>query len=452
MPYFKSAKNLGTILIAITMILLLSCARSETKKEPFEYPSRYPSETKSEDLLIETILEAEVKKELDKPPETPIGGEIERKAVMPPVIETSRERTVGAILPLSGPYQEYGENVLQSLILAGNFFELGNDDQSVTLLLEDSASNTEKARHALSKLAVRSDLAAVIGPLSSQESFAAAQEAQKQGVPLLTLTRNEAITSVGDYIFNVLPSSRTQLNHLARYALANSGFKRIAVLYPDVPAGRDAAEVFQDELKKEGGRVTHCVSYKDDDTDFSSEIGALLGERLDTENKDNDARKIAHRINFDALFIPDSAQRVAQILLQLSFYNVRGFQLLGQSGMNAPDILMAHRELFEGAIFVDGYFPDGTMPQSSKFADRFYETYEQEADALDAYAYDALKILLNLLRKHSGMTRAQLRDEMAELNGEGVRGKIKTNSLRIMDSKPILVTIRDGYPVRIMTY
>jgi ABC-type branched-subunit amino acid transport system substrate-binding protein len=218
-----------------------------------------------------------------------------------------------------------------------------------------------------------------------------------------------------------------------------------------VPSGRDAAEFFRDEVRKSGKKVTHFIPYQAEDTDFSKEIGTLIGKKIDTDVAGADARKTTHRINFDGLFIPDSALRVSQIVSQLSFYNVRGFQLLGNSGWNVPDTLMNHRDLFEGAIFVDGFSPYGTIPETGEFADQFYVEYTREPDSMDAYAYEAMKLVLTRINKPGGSTREGLRQELAGIKSyPGIRGIITTDSLRIMDSEPFLITVIGGELVQII--
>ena len=185
-----------------------------------------------------------------------------------PTEENRHLFALGAILPLSGPYEEYGDRILKSLILAGGFFDAGQESFA-ELYIEDSKMRPEKARQGMLKLAERKNLLAVIGPLSSEEAFAAAEAAEEKGVPLITLTKNEEVTRVGPYCFNGVPSTRNQLRHLVHYAIDDRRINRIAILFPDVPSGRDAAEFFRDEVKKSGKKVTHFIPYQGEDTDFS---------------------------------------------------------------------------------------------------------------------------------------------------------------------------------------
>ncbi|NIQ94532.1 MAG: hypothetical protein GWN87_10185, partial [Desulfuromonadales bacterium] len=61
-------------------------------------------------------------------------------------------------------------------------------------------------------------------------------------------------------------------------------------------------------------------------------------------------------VDFDALFIPDYADRVGMIAPQLAYYGIEELPLLGINGWNSPDLLRVAGAFVEGAIFVDGFF------------------------------------------------------------------------------------------------
>ncbi|MDX9745275.1 MAG: penicillin-binding protein activator [Syntrophales bacterium] len=353
----------------------------------------------------------------------------------------------GAILPLSGFYEDYGDRILKSLILAGGFF-MPHRETFAELHIEDSQMQPEKARQGFERLTAREDLLAVIGPLSSEEALELAELSGRKGIPLLTLTKNEDVTGLSSYCFSAVPSSKRQLRHLAHHVLNERNINRIAILYPDVPFGQDAAHFFRDEIKNRGGRITHFISYEGQSTDFSKEIMLLLRDPDDSAHTGGDMGQANQRTAFDGLFIPDTAARAAQIVSQFSFYNTQGFQLFGGSGWNDPDTIRKHRDLFAGAVFVDGYFSCGTHAKTEAFADGYYAAYAREPDSLDAYAYDAMMLVMKALK--DGMTSSRpLRDILAETRAyPGVRGLITASPSRLMDSEPFLITVVEGEGVR----
>ena len=75
---------------------------------------------------------------------------------------------------------------------------------------------------------------------------------------------------------------------------------------------------------------------------------------------------------FEALFIPDSAFRVAMIVSQLAYYDITGIRLLGTSGWDSPELLKTDPEHLQGAVFVDGFFPNSFRPEVNAFIESFY--------------------------------------------------------------------------------
>ena len=95
--------------------------------------------------------------------------------------------TIGVVLPLSGPFARYGEETLQGIELAAGIFGGPASAQSgpgVKLLIRDTAGRPELAAEAVRALAANSSVSAIIGPMLSGESEAAAAAAEAAGVPL----------------------------------------------------------------------------------------------------------------------------------------------------------------------------------------------------------------------------------------------------------------------------
>ena len=77
--------------------------------------------------------------------------------------------------------------------------------------------------------------------------------------------------------------------------------------------------------------------------------------------------------------------------------------------------------------------------------------YGREPDALGAYAYDAVTLILDKIhKKDASISREQLKAELAEVKAyPGVSGNITMTAQRIMDSEPLLIMLMNGERVRI---
>ncbi|MDA8125706.1 MAG: penicillin-binding protein activator [Deltaproteobacteria bacterium] len=353
-------------------------------------------------------------------------------------------QTIGLILPLTGRYAELGNRALDAALLAAGLF----DETKVTpvrFLIEDSRGDPTVAGAAVEKLAAAGAVC-ILGPLGSQEALEAAKTAQRLKIPILTLTQKEGITGVGEYVFRNFLTATMQIRTLVEYARTTLGQRRFAILYPDDLYGREMARLFKDEVRRLGGAIRRERSYKTDQTDFAEEVAALGGRapvRSGAEGAGGGSPK--RTVDFDALFIPDAALRVALIAPQLVYYDLTGIRLLGTSGWDAPELLKTDPAHLQGAVFVSGFFANSFRPQVNRFTEAFYMAYGREPDVLEALVYDAAGMAVRLLTENRGGTREELGKGFLQVKGyPGVTGKTSFPASRDAEKELFVLTVKDG--------
>lgn len=362
-------------------------------------------------------------------------------------MELVNRSALGCILPLSGKYADYGTMALEAIILASGVFDSGGEEP-VSLVIEDSKSDPETARAAVIKLATEDRVMGILGPMGSATSRAAAEEAQIQRIPLLTLTQRNGITETGDYIFRNFLTAAMQVRTLVHYAVQNLGIRNFAILYPQDNYGIEMMNIFWDEVLRTGGDIHGVESYRNRQTDFGAAIKALTG--LDQVEKKPDGEDPAPVIDFDALFIPDSYERVAMIAPQLAFYDVTGVQLLGTNAWNSPDLLAKDNEYLEGAIFVDGFFRDTYYPDAREFIDRFYVAYGREPTDMEALAYDSARIMIQVMREGDVEVRDDMRNRILQINDyPGITGTTSFREGRDAAKSLYVLMVRDNEIIQI---
>ena len=114
-----------------------------------------------------------------------------------PPAKTVDANAIGCILPLTGRDAAAGNRALDAIILASGLFD-PIVKTPVRLVIEDSRSKPEAAGAAVTKLVRHAGVICIIGPLGADESLAAAREAQRFKVPIMTLTDQEEITKIGN--------------------------------------------------------------------------------------------------------------------------------------------------------------------------------------------------------------------------------------------------------------
>ena len=354
---------------------------------------------------------------------------------------------IGCVLPLSGPNAAAGNRALDAIILASGVFD-PIVKTPIKLIIKDSQSRPETARAAVAKLALEDGVICILGPLGTDESLDAAREAQRLKVPILTLTRREAITDIGNYVFRSYFTNRMEITSLVKHAVEEMDLRKFAVLYPDDDYGREMEELFRGEVLRRKGKILKAVPYQTSETDFADEIKSITdlkrsspaAKRGLNPGDENDSE-----MGFDALFIPDSPERISMIVPQLAFHNVKGVKLLGTSAWDTPDILKAGTDLLGEAVFVDAFSPNSSYREVNDFTDIYYTNYRREPDAVEALAYDAAGIIVKSITEDGIKTRDQFRANLLDVRDyRGVTGRTSFSGGRDARKDVFILTIKDG--------
>ena len=356
--------------------------------------------------------------------------------------------SLGCLMPLTGRYAPYGTKVLEAILLASGVFDPESSSE-IRLVVRDSKGDPEETTRAVEALAREDRVIAIIGPLGSNAAKAAAEKAQELEVPLVTLTQCEGITEAGDYIFRNFLTSPIEMRALVSYAVNNLGNRRFAVLYPHDSHGIEIMNLFRDAVVEEGGEIRAVQSYEREQTDFGDEIKGLVG--LDSSRKDSTGgSKPLPIVDFDALFIADSAARARLIAPQLAFYDVTGIQLLGMSSWNTPALVEGDSEYLEGAIFSDVFFHHSYYPEVVEFIDRFYAAYGRVPDGIEGLSYDTAKLIMGIVISEGVDSRSEMRDRLGEVKDyQGTTGATTFSETGDAEKQLYILTVMDGEIVQI---
>ena len=329
--------------------------------------------------------------------------------------------TVGVILPLSGPYQLFGERVLQGIQLAIREMEPAGKTPLISLSVRDSKGSPLDTEKAVEELAAKEKVIAILGPLLSNTVEKAAKKAQQMKVPLLAFSQREI---KGDFLFlNSLPPL-DQVQTLVDYVTNELNLRTFAVFSPNSPYGLHYKNLFAQEVSQRGGKISGIVIYQEDQTDFSQEIKGFF--KIETpptssaQSKKGKEFKPLHSV--DGIFIPDTHDRVAMILSQMVYYDIKG-TFLGTNAWNAPGLISKGGKGTEGAIFVDAFFKRESSPWVARFVEDFRKTYQRDPETLEALGYDGAKLIKEILLSKSVSSSSKLQEELQQIkNFQGISG------------------------------
>ncbi len=362
--------------------------------------------------------------------------------------------TIGCLLPLSGPYQSFGQRALQGLELAQAQFSSQSSNPPLNIIIKDTGADPDKTITALEEL-YRDQVAAIIGPIVTSEI--AAREAQQMGIPIITLTQKDNIPEIGDKVFRNFITPKMQVQTLTSFTVESLGLYRFAILYPDETYGTTFMNLFWDQLLESGGQVVAVESYKPDQTDFSDSIKKLVGlfyeipedlkpveeeladdqelEDAETSGQAEDQTQVPGArggakedepepiVDFDAVFIPDSPGKAGQIVPQLAYHDIKDVYILGTNLWHSDSLIKIADQYVQGAVMPDGFFAASPSPRVQKFVKDFEETYQETPDFIEAIVYDTAMILFNVVSREQIRYRSEIRDELLNLDAfPGVTG------------------------------
>lgn len=339
---------------------------------------------------------------------------------------------VGVMLPLSGALGVAGGRVHDGIQLALRHSLAKHPNLRIQLAIRDTKSTAQSAGDAAevaAELIEKEKAIALIGPLITEAAESAARVANRLETPMITpFAHRMRMNPDFPWVFRNSVTNRLQAQGVASYAIRYLGMRRFAVLYPAEREGIELTDAFTRAVENLGGEVVKIVSYPENATDFGAQMRALGGMddrrlnrlKLSMGLKKTDPYQIP--LNFEALFIPVRHEKAILIAPQVPFYNMGEVRLLGGSGWNDPRLLEHGERYVEGAVFVDGFFPESTEPKVARFVNEFKKIFGRTPDIFSALGYDAAQIVFSAVAQGAD-TREEVRRRLASLKGfEGVMG------------------------------
>ena len=413
--------------------------------------------------------------------------------------------SIGCILPLSGPYEKFGNRALTGIELALNQFNTQPDVNQIQLVIKDSKGDPNEAARAVESLVLDDGVIGIIGPMITSES--AAVQAQALKVPIMTLTQKPDITKLGDYVFRDFLTLSQQVKAVVSYTVHELGIKRIAILYPEERYGIASMNTFWDVSILHGAEIVGVESYGPDQTDFADAIKKLVGlyyprpeepEEESTEQTEilfeflaveeeaeapfpdtqgnqtsqpglppslspldetsfpedqppeQEQEEPAPIVDFGAVFIPDTFEKVSMIAPQFPYYDVANVLLLGSNLWHSDKLIQMARSYVQGAVVPDGFFRNSPSPSVQNFVKSFKDVFGIPPGYLEAQTYDAASILFQLVNKPEVRSRRKMKLAIMELKDfPGVTGRTSFDETGDVSKQIYLLKIKGGRFVQV---
>ncbi|MDR1545825.1 MAG: penicillin-binding protein activator [Deltaproteobacteria bacterium] len=288
---------------------------------------------------------------------------------------------VAAVLPLTvDPNAKFGVNALAGLKLA-----LAPLAPRVTVAAFDTEGDPGKTVKLIYEAAADPEVLAVVGPLTSREALAAAQTAQTAALPLVAVSPRLGLTQGRPFVFRIFFTPKHQAEAVARWAVKTKGLRRLGALCPDDQYGQAMLSFFRDEALRLGVEVTAVESYSSALKNWPEAVVRLTGggsvRRASTAYQ--------APVPFEALFLPDSAPVVAQILPLMAYHDVTKMQYLGSALWLTDELPQSAGRYLEGAAVPDAFSKLSARPEATAFQAAYAQAERRPPDQFAAYGHDA---------------------------------------------------------------
>jgi len=338
--------------------------------------------------------------------------------------------TLGEFASLTGTTATFGQSMNDGVQLALEEVNKtgGLLGKQVEVIVEDDQSKPEEARTAVLKLIKQNQVKALIGEVASSRSLAAAPEAQKNKIPMISpASTNPKVTEVGDYIFRACFVDTFQGASMARFAFNDLGLRKVAILYDiknDYSVG--LMEFFEKTFKELGGEIVAKQSYSEGDIEFRAQL--------------TDIKSAAPQ----AIYVPGYYTEVGLIARQARDLGLN-VPLMGGDGWDSPKTLEIGGAAVEGSYFSNHYSADDPSPVVQDFIKKYRAKFGKVPDAMAVLGYDAANILFDAIKRAGSDEGPKIRDALAATKDfQGVTGSITMDAQRNAKKKIVILKIEGG--------
>ncbi len=329
-------------------------------------------------------------------------------------------KSIGVILPLSGPKADFGQRVLLGLDAALKEANVSKSPEfrPFNLHFRDSEGGGALGAHRVRDLIEKQMVSVIIGGLFSREATKEYLEARKYGVFFISLSQIFLPKEQKDHLLLEIPGSvESQLAQVFSSELLTGFGKRGAIIYPQGDRGEAYLNEFWRRAAEKDVRITGALSFKEKETDFRVPVQKLLGLHFTRERQEEldllsevhalEKKKSIRRIqtlkpqvDFDWVFVPAYPEEALQLLPSFSYFDAENLNIIGTPSWRTTRLIRESPKL--GKLYLVG---DNVEQASQTFTENFVKRFNKAPKLIEMRSYDALKTGLKLLKGKDYKTR-----------------------------------------------
>jgi len=318
---------------------------------------------------------------------------------------------IGMVLPMSGPFASYGEQILNGarLYLQQNGDKLG--DRKVQLIVKDDTGVAPAvSRRAAQELVNRDKVDVLAGFGLTPSAFSVGPLATQAKMPMIIMNAaTSSVTEKSPYIVRTSMALPQISAPIASWAVDN-GIKKVYTVVADYGPGHDAEKQFIETFTEAGGEIVGQVRTPVGNPDFAPFLQRVKDTKPDAV----------------FLFVPAGEQGVAF----LKGYQERGLadagiKLISTGDLTDEDVLDAMGQAV-GVMTSFHYSEAHDSELNKQYVQSYYKAYpNKRPNFMSVAGYDGMHLIDAVLKKTGGDAGGDAFIEAAKgLSWESPRGQV----------------------------
>jgi len=348
---------------------------------------------------------------------------------------------IGAVLSLTGTYAGLGIPEQRAIDLEVERINAagGVNGRELVVVYEDDATDAAKAQAAAVRLIDEEDVLAIIGASGTGQTMAMRSDAERAGVPIVSMAGGSVITAdFSEWVFQTPWPNRIVIPFVLE-EMAAAGHTTIGLISDTGGYGVDGRDIVLATAADAGVTIVADETFNAGDTDMTSQLTKIRAAEP------------------DAVLIWAAGKEAAIIARNARQLNMEQ-PLYGGSGIARQEFIDGAGEAAEGVrlgtgkILVPEAFGEGTEAYAvaTDFIERYEAAYGTPPDIFAGHAYDAIGLIADALeRLGSGdVTSEQVRDALEQTSGwVGIDGTFTysaTDHNGLTRDEMVMYVIEDG--------
>lgn len=349
---------------------------------------------------------------------------------------------IGFNLPQTGMFELVGNHsrnaaeLVKKEIDAAGGIQVGGKNYKVDFVYGDNQSNPTSAASLTIQQISQEKVLGIVGPLSSSQAIPVGQMSEAFATPMISPWSTSPVTTKDrPYVFRSCFVFTIQGPAITKFAAKEFKATKAAVLYDIVAAyPRGMAKNFKEAFEAQNGKgsVVAFEEFRTGDVDFSKQL---------TRIKDSEAGFI---------FTPQHYNEIPLIVRQAKSLGLT-IPIMGSNSWAGGDLIGECGTDCNGLFFTGNYAPGNAKGLNKEFVDAYMTAYGQNPDEPAALTWDALRVLVEAIKKTGGLSgnivkdRTLVKDSLTKIRDfDGAAGKLSFNETGNPDKCVVVVKIDDN--------